>query len=90
MSKILKLENINYSYIDGGYERVILNDLSAEFEEGKFVVAPVEVKEILGDAVKYDKKERSLVLEFKSIQDAVRALDILPFGIDYKIFLLNL
>ena len=36
MSNILKLENINYSYIDGGYERVILNDLSAEFEEGKF------------------------------------------------------
>ena len=36
MSEILKLENINYSYIDGGYERVILNDLNAEFEEGKF------------------------------------------------------
>lgn len=36
MSEILKLENINYSYIDGGYERVILNDLSASFEEGKF------------------------------------------------------
>ena len=36
MSDILKLENINYSYIDGGYERVILNDLSASFEEGKF------------------------------------------------------
>ncbi|MDO5440891.1 MAG: ABC transporter ATP-binding protein [Erysipelotrichaceae bacterium] len=33
---MLKLENINYSYIDGGYERVILNDLSASFEEGKF------------------------------------------------------
>lgn len=36
MLEILKLENINYSYIDGGYERVILNDLCAEFEEGKF------------------------------------------------------
>lgn len=36
MANILKLENINYSYIDGGYERVILNDLCAEFEEGKF------------------------------------------------------
>jgi len=33
---ILKLENINYSYIDGGYERVILDDLSYEFEKGKF------------------------------------------------------
>lgn len=36
MSEILKLENINYSYIDGGYERVILKDLCASFEEGKF------------------------------------------------------
>lgn len=36
MANILKLENINYSYIDGGYQRVILNDLCAEFEEGKF------------------------------------------------------
>ena len=36
MSAILKLENISYSYIDGGYERQILKDLSYEFEEGKF------------------------------------------------------
>jgi len=36
MSEILKLENINYSYIDGGYERQILKDLSYGFEAGKF------------------------------------------------------
>lgn len=36
MSDILRLENINYSYIDGGYERQILKDLSFSFEEGKF------------------------------------------------------
>ena len=36
MTNILKLENINYSYIDGGYEREILKDLSYEFEAGKF------------------------------------------------------
>ena len=47
-----------------------------------------EVRELLGEAVKYDKKERSLVLEFKSIDDAIRALNILPFGINYNIFLL--
>ncbi len=33
---ILKLENINYSYIDGGKKRQILDDLSYEFERGKF------------------------------------------------------
>ena len=36
MSEILKLENINYSYIDGGYERQILKDLNFTFESGKF------------------------------------------------------
>ncbi len=36
MAEILRLENINYSYIDGGYERKILNDLSYTFEAGKF------------------------------------------------------
>ena len=36
MSEILRLENLNYSYIDGGYERSILKDLSYSFESGKF------------------------------------------------------
>ncbi len=36
MSTILKLENISYGYIDGGFRRDILKDLSYEFEEGKF------------------------------------------------------
>ena len=38
MSEILRLENINYSYIDGGYERQILKDLSYTFEAGKFYI----------------------------------------------------
>ena len=40
-----------------------------------------EVEDIIGEAVEYDKKSRSLVLEHNSIQDAIRALNILPFGI---------
>lgn len=36
MTSLLKLENINYSYIDGGFKRQILKDLSYEFKEGKF------------------------------------------------------
>ena len=48
-----------------------------------------EVEEIIGDAVEYDKKSRSLVLEHNSIQDAIKALNILPFGINYKIYLLS-
>lgn len=36
MGTILKLEDLFYSYIDGGYERQILKNLSFEFEEKKF------------------------------------------------------
>lgn len=48
-----------------------------------------EVHELLGEAIKYDKKDRSLVLEFKDIPNAIRALNILPFGLSYKIYLLD-
>lgn len=33
---LLKLENINYSYVDGGMKREILKNLSYEFEKGRF------------------------------------------------------
>lgn len=36
MSTILKLESLGYGYIDGGYRREILKNLSYEFEEGTF------------------------------------------------------
>ena len=45
--------------------------------------------ELLGEVVKYDKKDRSLVLEFKSIHDAINSLDVLPFGLSYKLYLLE-
>lgn len=47
------------------------------------------VRELSGKTLKYDKKERSLVLEFNSINDAINALNILPFGINYNIYLLS-
>lgn len=47
------------------------------------------ITELLGDAVKYDKKSRSLVLEFNTISDAINALNILPFGLNYTIYLLD-
>lgn len=49
-----------------------------------------EVKQLLGEAINYDKKSRSLVLEFKTMEDAIRAINILPFGVNYKIFLLDI
>lgn len=64
-----------YPYISGSFSPSI--DLS------------YEVSELLGEAIKYDKKSRTLVLEFKTIEDAINALNILPFGLGYKIYLLN-
>lgn len=36
MKTKLKVEGINYGYVDGGFRREILKDLSYEFEVGKF------------------------------------------------------
>jgi hypothetical protein len=47
------------------------------------------VKESLGEAIVNDKKTRTVVLEFKSIQDAIRVLNLLPFGLNYKIYILD-
>lgn len=46
-------------------------------------------KELKGETLKYDKKERSLILEFSDIRSAIDALNILPFGLNYKIYLLD-
>ncbi len=45
--------------------------------------------ELKGETLKYDKKERSLVLEFSDIRSAIDTLNILPFGLNYKIYLLD-
>lgn len=44
---------------------------------------------LLGDVAKYDKKSRLLVIDFNTISDAINALNILPFGLNYNIYLLN-
>ena len=57
---------------------------------GKGSVAKALSEQLLGEAINYDKKSRSLVLEFKTMEDAIRAINILPFGVNYKIFLLDI
>ncbi len=48
-----------------------------------------KVQDYLAEAIKYSKTERSLVLELSSIEDAIKALNILPFGLNYTIYLLD-
>lgn len=69
-------------------------NLSPDAQYKSMVKAPsvsisYEVRNLLGEAIKYDKKDRSLVLEFSDVNSAVRALNVLPFGIYYKTYLLD-
>lgn len=54
-----------------------------------FIDLDYQVNKLLGEALVYDKNSRTLVLEFDSIRDAINALNVLPFGINYKLYLLD-
>jgi hypothetical protein len=79
----LKLFGNNKSGGGKGPKPVISGEISPYIDIKK------TVQELSGEVVKYDKVDRSLVLEFNNIGDAINSLAILPFGIDYKIYLLN-
>lgn len=64
------------------------NFAKASFDFGRVGLFK-EKESRIGEAILYDIKSRSLVLEFGSMENAIRALDILPFGINYKLYLLD-
>jgi hypothetical protein len=78
-----KNKNNNNNNNGGGGDGLIKANISPKISIKK------KVTELLGEAIKYDKVDRSLVLEFNTIGDAIEALNILPFGIDYKIYFLD-
>lgn len=78
--------NNNNNQNQGGGFGQISTGIKSDYQ---FFTIKQEVRELLGEALKFDKKDRSLVLEFNDIPSAIRALNILPFGLDYKIKLLN-
>lgn len=43
----------------------------------------------LGEVIVYDKKTRTAVIEYNSIENAIRSLWILPFGLNYSLYLLD-
>ena len=43
----------------------------------------------LGQVLEYDKVGRSLVLEFEDVGKAINALSVLPFGLNYDVYLLD-
>lgn len=47
------------------------------------------VSKILGNTVTYDRKNRLFVLEVDNVTDASKALNVLPFGLGYKVYLLD-
>lgn len=49
----------------------------------------VRSSELLGNVITYDKKDRLLVLELDTASGSARALNYLPFGLNYKVYLLD-
>ena len=77
--RIFKVKNNN----GGGGGDPIFTEISPNID------LSIERTRLLGEALKYDKKSRLLVMEFNTIYDAIQALNILPFGLNYKIYLLD-
>ena len=65
-----------------------LPDIMSDIDAGSYSIE-YETTVPKGTTLLYDKKGRSLVLEFDSIRDAISALDILPFGLNYNMYLLD-
>ena len=63
------------------------------FAEAKFNPGGINIERkvttLLGETLDYNKRDRSLVLEFETIRQAIDALNVLPFGINYKLYLLD-
>ena len=64
------------------------NDINGRLDLGS-VEVNYETTVPQGETLLYDKKSRTLVLEFDEIKDAIAALNILPFGLNYNIYLLD-
>lgn len=73
----------NRTYSDGGG-----NKKNKQSGGLKFSIQNT-VSKILADSILYDKKQRLLVLELDSVYDAAKALNVLPFGLGYKLYLLD-
>jgi hypothetical protein len=43
----------------------------------------------MADVLLFDKKSRTLVLESDSIDEIINSLNLLPFGLNYNILLLD-
>lgn len=70
-------------------ERQYSNKNKGNNNSGFKVSLQATVSKLLGEAITYNKKERLLVLELDSVKDAAQALTVLPFGLGYKIYLLD-
>lgn len=86
------LAGISLNIKSGGVSTTLDRSYSNKGGDGgpslKFTIQNT-VSKLLGDAIVYNKKDRLLVLELDTVRDAVAALNVLPFGLGYKIYLLD-
>lgn len=92
MPKSYKEESIPLSFrIDNPIKKDTSNDNNGNNQNQNYTRLSFQntISKILGDSISYDKKNRLFVLEVDTVNDAAKALKVLPFGLGYKIYLLD-
>ena len=59
------------------------------FEFAPYIPTEYESQELIADVILFDKKSRTLVLEAKTVDSIIDSLNLLPFGLNYNILLLD-
>ena len=59
------------------------------FEFTPYIPNEYESQELMADVLLFDKKSRTLVLEAKTVDSIIDSLNLLPFGLNYNILLLD-
>lgn len=59
------------------------------FEFTPFIPNEYESQELMADVLLFNKKSRTLVLEAKTVDSIIDSLNVLPFGLNYNILLLD-
>ncbi len=59
------------------------------FEFTPFIPNEYESQELMADVILFNKKSRTLVLEAKTVDAIIDSLNLLPFGLNYNILLLD-
>lgn len=67
----------------------VINNTGENRENSVKLYLNVRNSSLVADVIMYNKKQSRLILEMDSVRDASEALYVLPFGLSYKVYLLD-